>query len=119
MDKIFQLHLNFYENIRSNLEVSEMLEHENITVLDGFIKNLELVRRYYQTVYSVKAKRVVLCGINPGKNGAGKTGIPFLDFRAASHILPGIDKDEENRVPNLLCLSLMKLEVKHFIEIFI
>lgn len=97
MDKIIHLHYNFYTNLKSNLEVKDILEREKITVLDGFNKNLELVHRYYQKVYSTEAKRVILCGINPGKNGAGKTGIPFLDFRAVSHLLSYIGQDDREQ----------------------
>jgi hypothetical protein len=94
MDKIIHLHYNFYTNFKNNLEVKDILEQEKITVLNGFNKNLELVHRYYQKVYSTEANRVVLCGINPGKNGAGRTGIPFLDFRAVSDI--GQDDREQS-----------------------
>jgi hypothetical protein len=62
LDKKVQLHFDFYERISSNIEVKEILEREKITVLDGFIKNIELVHRYYQTFYSTQEKRIVLCG---------------------------------------------------------
>jgi hypothetical protein len=97
MDSIIHLHNNFYTKLKSNLDVRDTLEREKIAILDGFNKNIELVRRYYQKVYSTEAKRVVLCGINPGKNGAGKTGIPFLDFRAVSQILSGIGQDDREQ----------------------
>lgn len=44
--------------------------------------------------YPTQEKRVVLCGINPGRNGAGKTGIPFIDFSGASHLLSGIGQND-------------------------
>lgn len=50
LEKIVQLHFDFYERIISNIEVKDILEREEITVLDGFIKNIELVRRYYRNV---------------------------------------------------------------------
>ncbi len=94
MDRIVQLHFDFYESIKSNFEVRDILEQEKITVLNGFNKNIELVRRYYQTFYPDQAKRIVLCGINPGRNGAGKTGIPFIDYLSASQLLCGIGQDD-------------------------
>ena len=63
MNKIIDLHYNFYANLKSNLEVKDILEYEKITILDGFNKNIELVHRYYQKVYSLETKRVVLSGI--------------------------------------------------------
>lgn len=97
MDEIIRLHVNFYEDLTGNNEVGAILEREGITVLDGFIQNIELVRRYYQTVYSMDANRIVLCGINPGRLGAGKTGIPFLDYNSVSCLFPDIQRnDQEN-----------------------
>jgi hypothetical protein len=97
MDRILQLHYKFFENIQSDLEIRELLQSENITVLDGFYKNFELVSRYYKMVYSSEASRIVLCGINPGRNGAGKTGIPFLDFESVSNLVPNINRSDKEQ----------------------
>lgn len=105
MDKIIQLHVDFYANLKSNPEVGAILERKGITVLDGFNKNIDIVRRYYQTVYSNEANRIVLCGINPGKNGAGKTGIPFLDYKSVSHLFSGIGRyDREQSAQFILSI---------------
>lgn len=56
---------------------------------------------------SNQATRVVLCGINPGKNGAGKTGIPFLDFNSVSQLLSGIGQDDRERSAQFI-LSVIK-----------
>lgn len=40
-----------------------------------------LVRRFYQTYYADHEPRIWLLGINPGRHGAGLTGIPFTDTR--------------------------------------
>jgi uracil-DNA glycosylase len=95
VERILQLHYKFYENMQSDLEIRETLEREKITVLDGFHKNYKLVSRYYKTVYSNQKARVVLCGINPGRNGAGKTGIPFLDFDSVSQLISNIDRRDK------------------------
>jgi hypothetical protein len=97
VERILQLHYKFFENMQSDLEIRETLEREKITVLDGFYKNFELVSRYYKTVYSNQKARVVLCGINPGRNGAGKTGIPFLDFDSVSHLISNIDRNDKEQ----------------------
>lgn len=94
LEKVVQLHLDFYKTLNNNLDVKKMLEREKINILDGFIKNNKLVKSYYQTLYSLSANRVVLCGINPGKNGAGKTGIPFIDFKGVSQLMPNLYEDD-------------------------
>ena len=96
MERIIQLHQDFYGQLNSNIETRHALKQEGITVLEGFANNIELVRDYYQNFYAMKAQRIVLCGINPGKNGAGKTGIPFIDFKGASLLLSReLKKDQE------------------------
>ncbi|MDV2885513.1 DUF4918 family protein [Alkalihalophilus pseudofirmus] len=105
MDKIIHLHQNFYTELKNNLELNDILKKKKITVLDGFNKNIKLVHRYYQKVYSTEAKRIVLCGINPGRKGAGKTGIPFLDFSAVSHLLSDIGEyDREQSAQFMLSI---------------
>lgn len=96
MEGIIQLHENFYRQLNSNSETRRALRQEGITVLEGFANNIELVRDYYRNFYVAKTERIVLCGINPGKNGAGKTGIPFIDFKGASQLLSReLKKDQE------------------------
>lgn len=114
MDKIIHLHYNFYANLMSNLEVRDVLGKEKITILDGFNKNIELVHRYYQKFYSTEAKRIVLCGINPGKNGAGKTGIPFLDFRAVSQLLSDIGQDDREQSAQFILSIINEIGIDSF-----
>ena len=97
MEKVVHMHHSFYMDLVRNQEVNEILDREKISVLDGFDQNLDLVCTYYQKVYAEESNRVVLCGINPGRNGAGRTGIPFLDFTAVSHVLSHTGSDERER----------------------
>jgi Domain of unknown function (DUF4918) len=116
LEKIVQLHFDFYERIISNIEVKDILEREKITVLDGFIKNIELVRRYYRTYYSTHKNRIVLCGINPGRNGAGKTGIPFIDYRGASHLLSNVDQDDREQSAQFIMSIINEIGTQTFYE---
>lgn len=97
MDKVIDLHVNFHTKLLKDDVSRELLNQENVTILGGFNENIELVRHYYQTVYAKEGKRVVLCGINPGRNGAGKTGIPFIDYRSASQLLPDVNHVDKER----------------------
>lgn len=92
----------------------ELLEREKITILDGFYNNIKLVQRYYQTFYPTQEKRVVLCGINPGRNGAGKTGIPFIDFKGASHLLSDIGKNDSEQSAQFILSIINKIESNIF-----
>lgn len=116
MDKILNLHTDFYTNLNNNPVVKEILEREKITVLDGFNKNLELVQRYYRTVYRSNASRIVLCGINPGRNGAGKTGIPFLDFRSISQLLSDIEGDDREQSAQFIFSIINEVGRESFYE---
>ena len=92
MVKIVEQKLDFYQsiNIGDNKWVSDDLKKENIHILTGFIENKDLVNNFYKQVYSEIQPRIVLCGINPGRHGAGKTGVPFLDYLSLSKFFPDI-----------------------------
>lgn len=92
MVEIVEQKLGFYESITigDNKWVSDDLKKENIHILTGFIENKDLVNNFYKQVYSEIQPRIVLCGINPGRLGAGKTGVPFLDYLSLSKFFPDI-----------------------------
>lgn len=74
--------------------IKSLLKNENIDILDDFLNNFSNIQKFYNEYYSSGIPKIVLCGINPGKNGAGKTGIPFTDFRSASKLIDGINKND-------------------------
>jgi len=69
-----------------------LLDPENISIIPDFQKNWSNVERFYARYYGDDLPGTVLCGLNPGRLGAGKTGIPFLDFASLSQLLDGIDR---------------------------
>jgi len=55
---------------------------ENISVMNPYRDNPEVreaVSQFYRKYYSDNGKRQLILGINPGRFGAGATGIPFTD----------------------------------------
>ena len=55
---------------------------EGIRVMNPFKENpsiLPLTKRFYNKFYNDDKKRYLILGINPGRHGAGVTGIPFTD----------------------------------------
>ncbi|WP_432354389.1 uracil-DNA glycosylase family protein [Sporosarcina sp. A2] len=97
MDKIIDLHLSFMDRLVEDGDVLRELERERISILPGFTDQAELVRSYYKKFYSKPGRRIVFCGINPGQYGAGKTGVPFIDFDGISRLLPGHERQDKER----------------------
>ena len=57
---------------------------EGISIMNPFRDNpeiLPLVARFYHKFYNDRKERHIILGINPGRFGAGVTGIPFTDTK--------------------------------------
>lgn len=78
-------------------KINQLLKSGNISILDDFLNNWKNIETFYKEYYSDGIPKIVLCGINPGKNGAGKTGIPFSDFESISKLIQGIDRRDNER----------------------
>ncbi|MCA0132144.1 uracil-DNA glycosylase family protein [Winogradskyella alexanderae] len=69
-----------------NLEYKGQLK-ENIQVMNPFKANQEILlilNEFYKKFFSDNKPRRILLGINPGRLGAGATGIPFTDTKRLS-----------------------------------
>jgi len=67
----------------SSLKLSTPLP-ANIAVMNPFAENkhaLEVSSQFYQKYYNDTQARKLILGINPGRHGAGVTGIPFNDTK--------------------------------------
>ena len=68
-------------SFNQNLKINEALP-DNIRVLYPYRENPEVVEiatAFYQKYYGDYQKRKLILGINPGRLGAGATGVPFTD----------------------------------------
>lgn len=57
---------------------------DGITLLNPFRDNpkiMDITREFYKKYYDDNSPRRMILGINPGRNGAGVTGIPFSDTK--------------------------------------
>lgn len=66
-----------------NLDFSGKLP-EGFRVLNPYIENPEtmvVMKKFYQKYYNDHKKRRFIIGINPGRLGAGTTGVPFTDTK--------------------------------------
>lgn len=70
--------LDFY----TNLDFTDPLP-EGIRVMNPYKNNeiREILKQFYFKFYSDSKKRKLIAGINPGRLGAGSTGIPFTDTK--------------------------------------
>lgn len=76
---------------------TSIFNDNDILILNEFLENWENVKRFNEKYYNGNYPKTVLCGINPGKNGAGKTGIPFIDFTSLSQLLDGVERSDTER----------------------
>jgi hypothetical protein len=116
MEEIIDLHLDFFKKAETNVAISKFFKEEKITILEGFHENVDLVRAFYQKYYSKPAARIVLCGINPGRKGAGKTGIPFIDFKGASRLMPNVSENDWESSSQFVLAIIEKMGIDNFFK---
>ena len=71
-----------------------LISDQGVCVLSDFLLNQAHIDTFWQTYYGSSVPRVVICGINPGRHGAGKTGIPFLDFQSLAQLIPDVERSD-------------------------
>ena len=72
-DKVitFNKRLNFNETLPNNIHImNPFIENSNV---------LPITEKFYQKYYNDNKSRYLILGINPGRLGAGITGVPFTD----------------------------------------
>lgn len=68
--------LHFYRNLRPRFPLGD-----GIGIMNPY-NNADawaIIRQFYEKYYSDNRRRVFIFGINPGRHGAGLTGVPFTD----------------------------------------
>ncbi len=68
--------LDFYRNLRPRFRLGEGISIMNPYKVPA---TLELASRFYKKFYADNQPRTYIFGINPGRFGAGVTGVPFTD----------------------------------------
>src|ERR1700748_3494288 len=68
--------LDFYKNLRPGFPLGH-----GISIMNPYLDaaTWETASRFYHKFYSDNQPRVYIFGINPGRHGAGVTGVPFTD----------------------------------------
>ena len=73
---------------------SGSLQSRNVKILSYFIDNKDNIIKFHKKYVEPNSPKIVICGINPGRNGAGLTGIPFIDFESLSKMIPDIKEND-------------------------
>ena len=68
--------LHFYKNLRPRFAMGDGIEIMNPYKAP---ETLKLASLFYEKFYSDARPRAFIFGINPGRHGAGLTGVPFTD----------------------------------------
>lgn len=118
MKNIIKMQIDFYSSITDGKRkwIGEELKKQKISILTGFVKNADLVKDFYETYYSKCKSRIVLCGINPGRFGAGKTGAPFLDYKSLSKLMAGVDNDDSELSAQFIFQLINHFGYKQFFD---
>lgn len=91
---LLQQNLDRYLNDRAFVRV---LGEHGICIPCDFVNNREGMAAFWEKFYGEDAPRIMICGINPGRLGAGKTGIPFLDYESLSQLIPGVERQDSEK----------------------
>jgi hypothetical protein len=112
MKNIIEIHLS---NYNSFLNPIKKKNGEEVFLLDGFVKKQHMIKTFYENYYhNTNTKRVVLCGINPGKKGAGKTGVPFLDNYSLKNLITGVAGDDREISASFIYSIIQEIGVDKF-----
>jgi hypothetical protein len=103
--------LRFYAEIQhGKLKwVKSRLQSLDIRIISDFLENVLWMELFYGKYVEPFHPRAVICGINPGRFGSGKVGVPFLDFRALNELMGDTGRDDTEKSARFF-LSV----VKHF-----
>lgn len=68
--------VSYFESLNFDLVLPD-----NIVAMNPYLESetMDAVRKYYTKYYNDNRQRTFIIGINPGRNGSGKTGIAFTD----------------------------------------
>ncbi|HZL11862.1 MAG TPA: uracil-DNA glycosylase family protein [Prolixibacteraceae bacterium] len=95
MRNIVEDYFEFYETFKE--KYSEILKIKNVGILSEFLDNKNNIIEFHKKYVQPNSPKIVMCGINPGRRGAGITGIPFIDTNSLSKMLPDISNPKTEK----------------------
>lgn len=112
---IFSENLNRYT---LNYEFKRLLNENGISMLEGYLDQSDIMDAFCEKFYSNQIPKIVICGINPGRLGAGLTGVPFFDFASLSKIFPSIQRNDTENTAQFFFKVIEKIGVERFFKYF-
>ncbi len=73
------------------------LQARGISIIKDFEEGIPWMERFYDRYVVPYRQKVVICGINPGRFGSGKCGVPFLDFRALNELIGNTGREDSEK----------------------
>ncbi|MEY2342744.1 uracil-DNA glycosylase family protein [Acidithiobacillus sp. IBUN Pt1247-S3] len=67
---------------------ARLLQERGISILQDFLPYRSIAEQFWQQYIPEPLPQTVILGLNPGRLGAGLTGIPLLDFRSLASLFP-------------------------------
>jgi uracil-DNA glycosylase len=89
-----------------------------ICVPSDFLLNRDGIDTFWEEFYAHAVPRVVICGLNPGRLGASKTGIPFVDFQSLSQLVSGIQRSDAERSSSFFFKVVQSFGIERFFQSF-
>jgi hypothetical protein len=116
MRSIVEDYFEFYETFKE--KYSEILKSRNVKILSSFLVNKSNIIEFHKKYVEPNAPKIVICGINPGRNGAGLTGIPFIDFASLSQMLPDIKQNDWEQSAKFFFSVIQEFGIETFYKNF-
>jgi len=85
---------NLIQHMQTRHAFLGALGRENICVLSNFLSHRQVMDDFWRRFYPEELPRHVICGLNPGRFGAGLTGVPFTDFQTLSRWMPSVERQD-------------------------
>jgi uracil-DNA glycosylase len=112
MKNIVEDYFEFYETFTE--KYSEILRSINIGILSEFLDNKNNIIEFHKKYVQPNSPKIVMCGINPGRKGAGISGIPFIDTNSLSKMLPDISNLKSEKSAKFFFSIVEELGINEF-----
>ena len=113
---LYNEYFEFLEKFKK--KYGEELDKINIGILEEFKENKFWIKKFHEKYVENNKPKIIICGINPGRFGAGKTGIPFLDFNSLRNIFPEIQSVDKEKTATFMFEVIQRFGIDEFYNKF-
>jgi hypothetical protein len=112
MKNIIDNYFEFYKTFSDRYTV--YLKSINIGILSEFLENKNNIVAFHNRYIQPNSPRIVMCGINPGRRGAGITGIPFIDTLSLSKLVPDVNNPKSEKSAKFFFSIIEEIGISEF-----